>query len=796
MSRKSNSASLAGNSPSAGLNGQTSGASAADTPVRRRYLGMFVVGLVLLGCLLPVAWFSSRAAVRSTLNDPAGWIPSDLPERVAWDAFQEQFDSGAYIFVSWPSADLHSPELAIAQAALRNLDARIPQAYFKSITSSHDVYERLIASPLSLPDRVARGRLVGSLLGPDGQQAVLVIELDPGAAPYRAQLVADLRATVAAAVDVAADQVRLVGTPVEGAVIDTTAMQSVDVFALPSALLAVFLCFLCLRSWWLTAAISLVAIISQGLVLGAVLLTGQPMNAILIVLPPLVFVLTVSAGIHLANYFLEAVAEHPGQSLEMSAQQAVKAGVPPCLLAALTTTVGLGSLLLVPIVPVRHFGLIAAVGVVASLGLLLLVLPGTMLLTRPTRIARPSRRRDIVFRKLARFPLRQPGKVLAVAALLAIFLGWGLTRLQTTVSIPNLLSPSHPMRQDYQWFQQHVGPTVNGELVVKFARPDESEPLQRLALIQRLHRQLASESHVGGVLSASSFLPPIPQRRGLAAAATRGILRHQIEDPDSDIGQLGYLAHADGAELWRISYRLPLAEGFQYAEELLRIGSSITSSIKPDDPPAEVSTTGEVILIETAQSNLLVGLLNSFLGAFIVVGVVMAVVLRSVVGGMLAMLPNAFPTLVIFGCLGFSKTPLDIGSVMTASVALGIAVDDTVHILSRFGSRRMRGFSNLESARGALRQCAAAMTQTTIVCGFSLLVYMFSDFLPTRRFALLMLSLLMAALVGDLLLLPALMATRLGRWLARPVLASAEAEVDADEPAHEKTPESRGQPTL
>ena len=132
---------------------------------------------------------------------------------------------------------------------------------------------------------------------------------------------------------------------------------------------------------------------------------------------------------------------------------------------------------------------------------------------------------------------------------------------------------------------------------------------------------------------------------------------------------------------------------------------------------------------------------------------------------------------------------------MTASVALGIAVDDTVHLLSRFGSRRARGFSQRRAAFGALGQCGWAMFQTTLVCGLSLMAYWFSDFVPTSRFALLMFGLLTAALAGDVLLLPALMCSSLGRLLSRTVGSDPHAEITAERPDEKRPNDIRRLPS-
>jgi predicted RND superfamily exporter protein len=142
----------------------------------------------------------------------------------------------------------------------------------------------------------------------------------------------------------------------------------------------------------------------------------------------------------------------------------------------------------------------------------------------------------------------------------------------------------------------------------------------------------------------------------------------------------------------------------------------------------------------------------------------MIIVLKSPVAGLLTMLPNMFPTFILFGAMGWLERPVDIGSMMSASVALGIAVDGTLHFLNWFRKEVQAGCSRQEAVSRTFRHCARAITQTTFVCGLGLLVYAFSDFVPTRRFAFMMFTLLLAAWIGDLLLLPALLISPMGKW--------------------------------
>jgi predicted RND superfamily exporter protein len=99
---------------------------------------------------------------------------------------------------------------------------------------------------------------------------------------------------------------------------------------------------------------------------------------------------------------------------------------------------------------------------------------------------------------------------------------------------------------------------------------------------------------------------------------------------------------------------------------------------------------------------------------------------------------------------------------MTASAALGIAVDDTVHVLTWFRRGIARGLSRYDAIREAFAHCAGAMVHTSLICACGLMVFALSTFVPILHFAWLMFFLLMAALLGDLVLLPAILAGPLG----------------------------------
>jgi len=180
--------------------------------------------------------------------------------------------------------------------------------------------------------------------------------------------------------------------------------------------------------------------------------------------------------------------------------------------------------------------------------------------------------------------------------------------------------------------------------------------------------------------------------------------------------------------------------------------------------PIRAVYTGMIPLVYKTQRQLLVSLNESIMWATVLIAVVMMFVLRSPMAGLISMIPNVFPIVMIFGTLGWLGIKVDIGIMMTASVALGVAVDDTVHFLTWFRRGVKQGLDRAQAVVLAYDRCATAMLQTTIIGGFGLAVFATSTFTPTQQFGYLMISMLGAALVGDLLLLPAILAGPLGKF--------------------------------
>ena len=348
-------------------------------------------------------------------------------------------------------------------------------------------------------------------------------------------------------------------------------------------------------------------------------------------------------------------------------------------------------------------------------------------------------------------------------------LGWGIPRLQTSVHLSSLFGPQTRIVADYAWIEQHVGALVPLEVIVDFQQGCPLTPADRFFFVRRVQEELRTIDNVRGTMSCANLMPDLPPDEGKDGEEARRLLDALLPVAAPHFSEHRYFHQSGGDQRWRVTAYVSALERIDYAQMLASIRERLTSVGVGNQAETGISVhlTGVMPLVHAIQRALMRDLFVSFLSAFGVIFVVMTIVQAGVVTAAISMIPNFFPTVFMFGLLGWIALPLDIGSVMTASIALGIAIDDVLHFLTFYRQGLSRGLSRQEAVHATYQQCGFAMLVSSLVCGLGPLVFSFSDFLPTSRFAWMMLLLLMVAVLGDLILLPALVVGPLGKWFER-----------------------------
>ena len=558
-----------------------------------------------------------------------------------------------------------------------------------------------------------------------------------------------------------------------------------------SALVSIFASFVMLKSIRLATLVQTVSILAVVISVAMIPLTGTSLNMVLIVMPTLLIVLTTSAAIHLSNYWKHSGDTDPTQSVLHAARTAWL----PCALASGTTAIGLASLLVSNLVPVREFGTYSAIGCLISFVVVLYVLPSLMLYW-PKSPPAPEKLETGHWNRFGLLIARRRHLVSFACAVMTGAAAWGLWQFGTETKIIRYFPQQSRLVRDYVFLEDKLSGVISIDTIVKFDKTacEKSSFIDRARMIMELQSDIRRHPEISGVLSMASFLD-------LREAETEGMSRldrMKLKRSQSARGEMIYDRVTSGAkddDSVASMFALPdystdwLEDGDQLlnrrGDEVWRVTAQ-TSALSDTDLEVLISdmdhiasrhlslvgspntghvVTGLIPVFLRTQQAVLESLISSFGMAFVIIAVVMMLLLRSPVSGLFAMGPNLMPVIMVFGLLSWMNLKVDIGTMITASVALGIAVDGTLHLITWYQELVREGLTQEEAVGRALQNCGPAMWQTSAAVGLGMLALLPAELLLVSRFGWIMAALILAALIGDIVLLPALLAGTLGRLI-------------------------------
>ncbi|GAB5406944.1 MAG: MMPL family transporter [Aureliella sp.] len=745
------------------------------------------VSLLATLVLLPVlGLLASRAEFGTPIVQD--WLPKSSAAVEQYDTFRRRFGEDQFLIVSWRDCRWDDPRLIHLANSLRELAARDVTIGILEIIDSHSSVVGLSDRRSGISRSAALARLRGVTVGLSGE-GFLSVRLAAGNPQVYQPLIDEIEEIGSHTPGLEDTELILAGEPVQVATIDRSSRETIGRYVLPSSIAAVCVAWLCLRSFRLTAIVFAFAGIGQlvGLSLISVFL-GQ-MSALLVVLPTLVFMLVLSAAIHLVSYYVES----GGAGNQQAGSQSLRIGFRPCALATLTTAFGFGSLIVSSLSPVWHFGSLAAAGLITATVVLLSAfaaaadfrLPNRLQawaerlahkLGRSTRAVGDDpwlRREQQAASALAKFceKASRPLSIVGILSLAAALMG--IPKLRTSTEFEHMFAASSPAIESLNWVREHLGPINSLEVVVEIPNARSLDMLDRVECVRNVHAVLLELDVVTSVASAATFLPRPSQRSTLRSVIQRAVMRRRVEAAlptlaDARVHHIEQSGEA-GSEFWRVTARIAGLTNENYQHIYQQVDQTaergIASGPLPTVPTVEIG--GLRTVIESAHTSLLADLGTSFLTAFLLITPVMMLIVRGFWSGMLLMIPNTIPVAIVFGSMGWLGVRLDVASILTASVALGIAVDDTLHFVNWYVRRLADGASRNDAVRSAVIACSRPMLHTTVICTAAMAPFLLCDFVPTSKFALLMILTLSGAILGDLILLPALLLSPLGRLVGK-----------------------------
>jgi len=730
--------------------------------------------LVSVATLLLVTLLFARAAVEVGVERGTESMRADDPAQLeANRVFAERFGNDELLLMSVTHPRLlHGEGLALLDALTRQLESRPGVAQVRSLTNLDQVVSGsagataapLVPRPLagaSPPGPVEfaldrNPQWTGLLISPDRRTAGIAIEIEanPVEDEHAGRLIDDLRGIMR---DPAYANVELHLTGIAVQKHDVTRFIERDqllLLPLSGLVLAASLGFVFRRKSGVLLPM-LVTVATLIWTLGLYAMLGYELNIITSLLPPVIMVLSITTSMHLyQRWIMLARRYEPGPEL---IYRVLSSLLRPCCLAAVTTAIGLASLGVSDVPAVRQFGLFAATGILVSLLLNLTIMPIGLSFLRP-RAKRRVGTNDLTGRCLsgvAAFSIRRPVLVLGLTSVVALVGIAGLRQVRNNTDLVRFLPPQTELYRDTSYVDEHLtGPNAL-ELMIERRDGAPLTGLEDVRSIAAFERQLIELDEVTAALSVIDLIRQLHRAEQdateLELPEDADALLYcfdliEAEDSQEDVGRL----ITPDFTAARVTVRLHAIGTAEAARMLDRIDEIARVAL---GPTYLLQPTGSFYQLTLDSNRLVAGQLRSFALALALVLLVMGVVFRSAKLLLAALIPNLIPILSTAGLMGWLGIDLSTATTMIASVAIGIAVDDTIHYVARFRSE-CRGDS-IRAIRCATLGTGRVLVMTSTVLALGFWVGAFSSFRPTVYFSLLTGVTILLALVCDLLVLPA-----------------------------------------
>jgi uncharacterized protein len=672
-----------------------------------------------------------------------------------YDDFKAAYGRDEFVLIALSGRDLFSFESLDAMAAAM---AQLEETeYVGRVSGIPQIFMELYGGEdaEALRDEITETPFYkGFFISEDESMAGLVVEAgDLSRKGANKQFVAEVK-RAAQMLEGSGFDVDLIGAMVIGEEIRRLSMaESVRFFPI-AMIISLIILLLLLRSFRAAAIVLICALITIILTLESVALSEKPLNVVTVSFPLILWMLTLANGLHLVTRYQHLLATCPDRIRAVKA--ALREVAFPCFLSAITTAFGFLSLSLSEVRPIREFGQIMAAGMVFAF--IVNVVIGSWLLvlfrTRSPRWLPASN--GSRFQAIGAWTLDHAWKVIIVFCVLIVIGVFSLTRVRSERNTLSFLPEDAPAISAFHRVSGKLTGMYTMEILVD--TPDSWLNTGYWEDIETLRETIIGLGDVARVVSPLDYLRKLRQwDQGPGPEAYR------LPDSQGEAEELVAMAGAEGGlrrfvredgRQIRMTALLTTAD----AGDFVRIHDSINEALSLLPEPLSGYVTGRATQMQRMQVTLIESQRNSFSVAFLLVFASMLIGLRSIRLLLLSIVPNLMPILSTFTVMVLLDIPLDAGTVMVASIALGIAVDDTVHILAGYDRRRRKGEPVRNAILLALRDVGPSITVTSFTASAGFFILSTSVFAPLSYFGLASGIAILIAFLADLFFVPAILA--------------------------------------
>ncbi len=503
------------------------------------------------------------------------------------------------------------------------------------------------------------------------------------------------------------------------------------------------------------SVVTMSIIVSMGLMP----VLGYELSLIAVLVPIMLISIANNYGIHIVARYQEPNAKFPDWSMKKLATETVSLLKKPVILTALTTIIGVMGLYAHVLMPARHMGIVASVGIAYALILSLLFIPSVMSYMKKGKQAlNPNGGNgNIVDKMLERIAVITTGKPKTIIFSFLVFFiigGIGMTNLNVSINLEKMLPSAHPMRVSTEIANQNFGGTKNTTILFE---GDILDPVV-MKEIDSFEQNIKSLKGVGNTNSIAGMLriiskalndpgeelyDTIPYNRPAIAQYIE--LYNMSGDPE-DFEK--FVNFEFTKAVLNVQFKADNLEEFNYITETINqmIKESAYASVQ----------VGQPLLEKEISESIVKGQVYSLLFALIAITILLFIIFRSYKAGLFGALPLLITIVCNFGLMGWAGLELDIATSLLTTVAIGIGVDYTIHFFWRAKQELAKGANYNEAITTTLTTTGRgiAINAFSVITGFAVLFL--SGLVILKTFAFLIIFSILLCLLGALVLIPAI----------------------------------------
>lgn len=477
--------------------------------------------------------------------------------------------------------------------------------------------------------------------------------------------------------------------------------------------------------------------------------------------PIIMIIVGVSDVVHLTNKYIEEYIKQGDQKLAI--KTTVKEIGLATFLTSFTTAIGFLSLSTSRIYPVKAFGISAALGVLVAFAVVICFTTAMLAIVPPEKIVRRDESHQIWKNLLLKIYLwaKKKSKSISIGAVIYLIVCLvGISLVSTDVKIYDTLPRGVKLTEDFQFFEENYAGFRPFEVAIEAQNGVKIDNYKVLNEINKIEEFLKQEEAVEGISSITMLYKTMNRAMNADRASFYAFpsseseflkMQKFIEKIPANVNDV--LLNADKSKA-RISAKVKDIGSDQV--DLISERLSQFAAEEIDSSLIKIKLTGTGVIFDKNNEYIRQSLISGLALAFLAISIIMALLFKDIKMVIISLIPNVFPLLFGGALMGYFNIALDAPTAIIFAISFGIAVDDTIHFLSKFKLERLKNKSIEEALEVTFLETGKAIVITSIILFFGFLILLFSKTPGIVFVGVLVSGTLLTAVIADLLLIPLL----------------------------------------